>query len=171
MGIVDMEQRPTALQPDDPGTKPMSAPVSFRTYDYMQQAYDSTLQHILSMQNSWTLLLTMLLVPSPFLIHSMILPLQNQLSSWMLVNLPLQNQLLCKISSQYEETRLYVESSFLTNAHNWLMHVSVFLLATEKVSISVLLIQNYEQPLFLLFDINHATFTQSYEKLFFCSLQ
>ena len=33
-GIVDMEHIPTALQPADPGTKPTSAPVSFRAYDY-----------------------------------------------------------------------------------------------------------------------------------------
>ena len=29
-----MEHIPTALQPADPGTKPTSAPVSFRAYDY-----------------------------------------------------------------------------------------------------------------------------------------
>ena len=33
-GIVDMEHIPTALQLADPGTKPTSAPVSFRAYDY-----------------------------------------------------------------------------------------------------------------------------------------
>ena len=29
-----MEHIPTALEPADPGTKPMPAPISFRAYDY-----------------------------------------------------------------------------------------------------------------------------------------
>ena len=78
---VDSENIPPALQPADPVTRSISAPLLFHAYDYATWVCFYPWQ-ILSMLNSWTSLSTTPLVPSSFLFHS-------------LVDLTLFGQLLC----------------------------------------------------------------------------
>ena len=67
----------------------------------MQPEYASTHRQIQSMLNSWTSLSTTTPVPSQFLLHP-------------LMTLPLFNQLLCQMSSQYERPYGFIRGKLLS---------------------------------------------------------
>ena len=91
-----MENTPTALQAVDLGTKPTLAPVLFHAYDYATSvrfyppvdSEHANLMDLVTYNATHTFT-----IPNPS--SSAVLPMFDQLPCWMLLNLPLQNQLLC----------------------------------------------------------------------------
>ena len=79
-GIVHIEHIPTALQPADPGTKLTTnvGPCIIPCIWLCNRRTILPSSRFWACKNSWTSLLTILLVHSPFLIHPKILPFQYQ---------------------------------------------------------------------------------------------